>query len=59
MGLCEWGLSGPTEYLDPNRLTLIVFLKEFFDKVNFLKSQWHEKLPSMQRVIYCLHICGI
>ena len=25
--------------LDPNHLTLIVFLKEFFEKLNFLKSQ--------------------
>ena len=24
--------------LDPNRLTLIVFLKEFFEKVNFEKN---------------------
>ena len=34
--------------------TLIVFLKEFFEKVNFEKSQQrqqkHEKLPSMQEV---------
>ena len=44
---------------------VLVFLKEFFEKVNFEKSQQttkiHEKLPSMQRVndkrqsdIYCL-----
>ena len=34
--------------------TLIAFMKEFFEKVNFEKSQQtttkHEKLPSMQRV---------
>ena len=33
--------------------TLIMFLKEFFEKVNFDKSadnKKHEKLPSMQRV---------
>ena len=33
---------------------LIVFLKEFFEKVNFEKvsrqQQKHEKLPSMQKV---------
>ena len=31
-----------TKILDPNRLTLILFLKEFFEKVNFekrIKSQ--------------------
>ena len=35
---------------------LIVFLKEFFEKVNFEKSQQrqqkHEKLPSIQRVTF-------
>ena len=40
--------------LDPSCLTLIVFLKEFFEKVNFEKvsrrQQKPEKLPSMQRV---------
>ena len=55
--------SGPTEYrhsvgpdLDPNHLTLslIVFLIEFFENVDFEKTlqptKKHEKLPSMQRV---------
>ena len=40
--------------LDPNCLTLTVFLKEFFEKVDFEKNQQttkeHEKLPSRQRV---------
>ena len=39
--------------LDPNYLTLMVFLKEFFKKVDFEKNQQttkkHEKLPRMQR----------
>ena len=44
-----WSCSG-SKLFD----TLIVFLKEFFEKVNFKKisrrHQKHEKLPSMQRV---------
>ena len=40
--------------LDPNYLTLMVFLKEFFEKVDNEKNQQttkkHEKLPRMQRV---------
>ena len=38
--------------LSPNCLTLMVFLKEFFKKVDFEKNQQttnkHEKLPIMQ-----------
>ena len=41
---------------DPKRLTLWVFLKEFFEKVYFEKNQQttkkHGKLPSMQRVMW-------
>ena len=49
--------------LDPDQDrhdTLIVFLKEIFEKVNFEKSQQKTKLPSMQKVqrvailIHCL-----
>ena len=40
--------------LDPNCLTLIAFLKEFFEKVDFEKNQQttkkHAKLPSRQSV---------
>ena len=40
--------------LDPNCLTLMVFPKEFFKKVDFEKNlqvtRRHAKLPSMQRV---------
>ena len=40
--------------LDSNCLTLMVLLKEFFEKVDFEKNQQtskkHEKLPRMQRV---------
>ena len=43
--------------LDPNCLTLIVFLKELFEKLFFKKisaddKRNDEKLPSMQRVKY-------
>ena len=31
--------SGPTKCLEPSCLTLIVFLKEHFERVNFEKSQ--------------------
>ena len=44
--------AGP--HLDSNHLTLIVFLKELYEKVNFEKCQQttkkHEELTSMQRV---------
>ena len=40
--------------LDPNCLTQIVFMKEFYEKVNFEKKASrqlkHEKLPSMQSI---------
>ena len=41
--------------LDPNCLTLMVFLKDFFENVNLEKinlqtTKKHAKLPSMQRV---------
>ena len=53
--------SGPTKCqqnvrpdLDPNCLTLMVFLKDFFEKVDFEKNQQmakkHAKLPSRERV---------
>ena len=40
--------------MDPNCLTLMIFLNEFFEKVDFEKSQQmtkkHAKLPSRDRV---------
>ena len=49
--------SGSTKFwpdLDPNCLTLMVFLKEFFEKVDFEKNQQAteslEKNPRGQRV---------
>ena len=36
--------------LGPYHLTLIVVLKEFFEKVNFGKKSASENLPSIQRV---------
>ena len=49
----EQGQQIDSLYLDPNCLTLIVFLKEFFEKKWFWKKvskrqQKHEKWPSMQ-----------
>ena len=42
--------------LDPNCLTLIVFLKEYFEKVDFEKNQQmtkpHAKVLSMQSLHY-------
>ena len=35
--------------LDPNCLTLIVFMKELFEKFS-RRQEKHEKLPSIQRV---------
>ena len=52
--------SGPTERpgLEPSCLTLIIFLKEFFNKHNFEKNQQtpqnHTNLPSIQRGNYAL-----
>ena len=36
--------------LDPNHLTLIVFLKEFFEKVNFEKKLDNKTMKSTQYI---------